>query len=125
AAVGVTRAGDLVVPGQAGGELVRQVEVEVAGAVELAADGPGREVGRVDVDVPVTRPGGDPGGQGGVDVGTAGDRREGVGQRGGVDPRLEERDQDRPGHAGPALVDVAGRGGADPRPLEQEAGLVA
>jgi hypothetical protein len=43
------------------------------------------------------RPGGDPGGQGGVDVGAAGDRGEGVGQRGGVDPRLEERDHDRPG----------------------------
>src|SRR5829696_792162 len=50
------------------------------GPVELAADGPGREVGRVDVDVPAARLGGDPPGQGGVDIDAAGDRGQGLGQ---------------------------------------------
>ena len=66
-AVGIGRR-DLVGAAQAGAELLGEVEVEVAGAVQLAADGPGREVGRVDVDVPAGRPGGDPGRQGGAGV---------------------------------------------------------
>ena len=125
APVGVAGAGDLAGPVQPGAELVGQVEVEVAGAVELASDGSGREVGGVDVHVEVAGMVRDPPGQGRVDVDAAGDRGEGVGQRGGIGARLEEQHHDGAGHARPTFVDVGGRGGADLRPLEREAGAVA
>src|SRR5918997_1185212 len=62
APVGVGRR-DLVGAAQPGGELARQVEAEVAGPVELAADGPVGEVGGVHVHVVLARAGGELPGQ--------------------------------------------------------------
>ena len=121
APVGVAGAGGTAGPVQPGAELGGQVEVEVAGAVELASDGSGPRSRRCGCSRRSRGMVRDPPGQGRVDVDAAGDRGEGVGQRGGIGARLEEQHHDGAGHARPTFVDVGGRGGADLRPLSGKA----